>query len=85
MPRKTEEASRLMRATAPFRCTYCDKHYNHQSAATSEENPVSEPSSRSNGSPSENYGVIKVPARITSTEARRLLSHFHNSRFARGR
>ena len=29
-PRKTEEATRLLEATAPFRCTYCDEHYNHR-------------------------------------------------------
>ena len=28
---KTEKATRLMEAMAPFRCTYCDKHYNRQS------------------------------------------------------
>jgi len=35
-----EEATRLMRATASFQCTYCDKHYNHsqESALTSRSN-----------------------------------------------
>ena len=71
---KTEKATRLMQAMAPFRCTYCDKHYNRQSLQKHLKKIqwANELSSRSNSSPMQNSGAI--PTSIIRDKACRLLT-----------
>jgi len=69
--RRSKFSNQAYVSTAPFRCTYCDKHYNHRQSLWRHLKKLHQ-EVPGNSSPSENFGAI--PACITRAEACRLLT-----------